>query len=80
MGSIEYIHKRIVQFRDEGHAVLVVSSELDEIMALGDRIAVMYRGRLSGPFAAPVDRDAIGLLMAGVEPDDPVSQSTGDER
>ena len=73
VGSIEYIHKRIVGFRDEGHAVLVVSSELDEVLALGDRIAVMYRGRLAGPFDAPVDRDQVGLLMAGVEPDGPVS-------
>ena len=73
VGSIEYIHQRIVAFRDEGHAVLVVSSELDEVLALGDRVAVMYRGQLSGPYDAPVDRDAIGLLMAGVEPDGPVS-------
>ena len=73
VGSIEYIHKRIVAFRDEGHAVLVVSSELDEVLALGDRVAVMYRGRLVGPYDAPVDRDQIGLLMAGVEPDGPVS-------
>ena len=71
VGSIEYIHKRIVAFRDEGHAVLVVSSELDEVLALGDRVAVMYRGRLSGPYDAPVDRDQIGLLMAGVDPTAP---------
>ena len=73
VGSIEYIHTRIVGFRDEGHAVLVVSSELDEVLALGDRVAVMYRGRLAGPFDAPVDRDQIGLLMAGVDPDGPIS-------
>ena len=80
VGSIEYIHKRIVQFRDEGHAVLVVSSELDEVLALGDRVCVMYRGELRGPFDAPVDRDAIGLLMAGVEPDDPVSLDAESEQ
>ena len=79
VGSIEYIHKRIVAFRDQGHAVLVVSSELDEVLALGDRVAVMYRGRVSGPYDAPVDRDQIGLLMAGVEPDGPVSL-TGEAR
>ena len=46
VGSIEYIHNRIIQKRDEGTAILVVSSELDEILALSDRIAVMYRGRI----------------------------------
>jgi ABC-type uncharacterized transport system ATPase subunit len=80
VGSIEYIHKRIVQFRDEGHAVLVVSSELDEVLALGDRVAVMYRGELTGPFEAPVDRDAIGLLMAGIDPGRPVSLPAEDPR
>ena len=46
VGSIEYIHNRIVQKRDEGCAVLLVSPELDEIMQLSDRIAVMYRGKI----------------------------------
>ena len=46
VGSIEYIHKRIVQKRDEGCAVLLVSPELDEVMELSDRIAVMYRGKI----------------------------------
>ena len=77
VGSIEYIHQRIVAFRDEGHAVLVISSELDEVLALGDRVAVMYRGRLTGPYDAPVDRDAIGLLMAGIQPDGPISTGAG---
>ncbi|HSJ47085.1 MAG TPA: ABC transporter ATP-binding protein [Euzebyales bacterium] len=65
VGAIEYIHRRIVDKRDEGTAVIIVSSELDEVLALADRVAVMFRGRLSGPFDAPVDRDRIGLLMAG---------------
>ncbi len=69
VGSIEYIHNRIIQKRDDGVAVLLVSPELDEIMALSDRIAVMYRGRI----VAVVDADAatkeyLGLLMAGVDP------------
>jgi simple sugar transport system ATP-binding protein len=69
VGSIEYIHARIVEKRNNGLAVLLVSSELDEIMALSDRIAVMYRGRV----VATVDADAatkeyLGLLMAGVDP------------
>src|SRR5207245_7519798 len=66
VGSIQYIHERIVQKRDEGAAVLIVSSELDEVLALADRIAVMYRGRITGIIdAADADRDEIGLMMAG---------------
>ncbi|MBY5161628.1 ABC transporter ATP-binding protein [Nitriliruptoria bacterium AS10] len=80
VGSIEYIHERIVAFRDAGHAVLVVSTELDEVMALGDRVAVMHGGTLSGPYDAPVDRDAIGLLMAGIDPDRPVTASGSAEQ
>ena len=70
VGSIEYIHKRIVEARDEGTAVLIVSSELDEVLALADRVAVMFQGRMVGPFDAPVAKDAIGRLMAGADPDD----------
>jgi ABC-type uncharacterized transport system ATPase subunit len=65
VGAIEYIHQRIIEKRDDGTAVLIVSSELDEVLALGDRVAVMFRGRLFGPFDAPVDKERIGLLMAG---------------
>lgn len=68
VGSIEFIHGQIVAKRDEGVAVLVVSSELDEIMALSDRIAVMYQGEIidivSGTEAT---REQLGLLMAGVK-------------
>ena len=71
VGSIEYIHRRIVAKRDEGAAVLIVSSELDEVVALGDRIAVMYRGRivdtLSPDEATP---ERLGLLMGGAHPED----------
>ncbi len=71
VGSIEYIHGRIVQKRDEGTAVLLVSSELDEILALSDRIAVMYRGRIVDIVsAADVSKEYLGLLMAGVSPAD----------
>jgi ABC-type uncharacterized transport system ATPase subunit len=65
VGAIEYIHQRLVEKRDHGTAVVIVSSELDEVLALGDRVAVMFRGRLFGPFDAPVDKERIGLLMAG---------------
>jgi ABC-type uncharacterized transport system ATPase subunit len=69
VGSIEYIHNRIIQKRDEGTAILVVSSELDEILALSDRIAVMYRGRIMEIVEADkVDKEYLGLLMAGIEP------------
>jgi simple sugar transport system ATP-binding protein len=66
VGSIEYIHRRLVEKRDEGTAVLLVSVELDEIMALSDRIAVMYEGRIVGTMDADqVTREQLGLLMAG---------------
>jgi simple sugar transport system ATP-binding protein len=65
VGSIEFVHRRIVQQRDHGVAVLIVSSELDEIYALADRIAVIYEGRITGfrPPSVPVEE--LGLLMAG---------------
>lgn len=70
VGSIEYIHSRIVQKRDEGCAVLLVSPELDEIMELSDRIAVMYRGKIVAIVPAEqATKSYIGLLMAGVSPE-----------
>ena len=66
VGSIEYIHRRIVEKRDEGTAVVIVSTELDEVLALGDRIAVMYQGRIVDildPAEATPER--LGLLMGG---------------
>jgi general nucleoside transport system ATP-binding protein len=66
VGSIEYIHRRLIEKRDEGCAVLLVSVELDEIMALSDRIAVMYEGRIAATLDADeVTREELGLLMAG---------------
>ncbi|MBN1430244.1 MAG: ABC transporter ATP-binding protein [Anaerolineae bacterium] len=68
VGSIEFIHKRIVQARDNGVAVLLISAELDEIMGLADRIAVMYSGRIVATVPAEgADRNRLGLLMAGAE-------------
>lgn len=68
VGSIEYIHSRIVEARDAGVAVLLVSAELDEIMSLSDRIAVMYNGRIVAIMDADkADRETLGLLMAGSE-------------
>ena len=66
VGSIEFIHSRIVAARDRGAAVLLVSAELDEVLGLSDRIAVMYDGRIVETIAAAdADRSRIGLLMAG---------------
>jgi simple sugar transport system ATP-binding protein len=70
VGSIEYIHRRLIQKRDEGCAVLLVSAELDEIMAVSDRIAVMYEGRIVGTVDADrATREDLGLLMCGSQPD-----------
>ncbi len=68
VGSIEFVHRRIIAERDAGTPVLVVSTELDEVMALADRIAVMYRGTVVGIVDGDTDRDVLGLMMAGVAP------------
>jgi simple sugar transport system ATP-binding protein len=68
VGSIEYIHRRIIEKRDDGTAILLVSSELDEVMALSDLIAVMYEGEIVDILPADdVSREEIGLMMAGVK-------------
>ncbi|MBD3758391.1 MULTISPECIES: ABC transporter ATP-binding protein [Microbacterium] len=66
VGSIEFVHRSLLAACAEGSGVLLVSTELDEVLALSHRIAVMYRGELIGPFArADVDRERIGRIMAG---------------
>jgi len=66
VGSIEYIHKEIIAMRDRGVAVLLISAELDEIMSLSDRIAVMYRGQIVTIVnAKEATREQLGLWMAG---------------
>ena len=71
VGSIEFIHKRIIEERDRGTAVVIVSTELDEIFALSDRIAVMYDGRIVGTVSPDIKREDIGLMMAGAhEPEE----------
>lgn len=66
VGSIEYIHSEIIKMRDRGVAVLLISAELDEIMALSDRIAVMYRGQIVTIVdAKSAVREQLGLWMAG---------------
>jgi len=66
VGSIEFIHERIVAVRDSGVPVLIISTELDEVTALADRIAVMYRGRIVDIVPADTPRTKLGQLMAGV--------------
>ena len=68
VGSIEFVHERIIAERDAGRAVLLFSTELDEVSALADRIAVMYRGEFIAIVPADTSREALGLLMAGVKP------------
>ena len=69
VGSIEFVHKRVVSERDQGTAVIIVSSELDEIYALADRIAVMYEGKITGFRPPTVSVTELGLLMAGASDD-----------
>ncbi|MGV9182349.1 ABC transporter ATP-binding protein [Arcanobacterium canis] len=79
VGSIEFIHQRVVEVRDSGVPVLLISSELDEIEALADRIAVMYRGKIIGIVPSGTSRDALGLMMAGVPQDEALAQVQGGE-
>ena len=67
IGAIEFIHRRLIEMRDAGKAILLISAELDEILGLADRILVMFQGRILGEMdAADVDQHRVGLLMAGV--------------
>ena len=69
VGSIEYVHRQIVTQRTEGLGVLIISSELDEVVALGDRIAVMFQGRITGIVDPWASRETLGLLLAGATED-----------
>ena len=76
VGSIEFVHRRIVEQRDKGLAVLIVSAELDEIYALADRIAVMYEGKITGFRPPTVPAEELGMLMAGATDQDPGPEPT----
>ncbi|NNN01225.1 MAG: ABC transporter ATP-binding protein [Acidimicrobiaceae bacterium] len=65
VGSVEFMHRQIVAIRDSGVAVIIVSSELDEVVALGDRIAVLYDGDIQAIVPPTTSREELGLLMAG---------------
>jgi simple sugar transport system ATP-binding protein len=68
VGSIEYIHKRMVEQRDQGAAVLIVSTELDEVLAVGDRVAVMQGGQIVGIVEGEeATYEKVGMLMGGVQ-------------
>ncbi len=66
MGSIEFVHEQIVATRDKGIPVMIVATELDEATQLGDRIAVMYRGKIVGIVDAGTSREKLGKMMAGI--------------
>ena len=75
VGAIDYVHRQILDMRDRGGAVLLVTNELEELIALSDRIAVMYRGRfVYQAVTADADVDAIAMAMAGISPEDADAQ------
>jgi simple sugar transport system ATP-binding protein len=65
VGAIEFVHRRLVEQRDEGRAVLLVSFELDEILSLSDRILVVYEGQIVGEYAPDVSEEELGIAMTG---------------
>jgi general nucleoside transport system ATP-binding protein len=65
VGAIEFIHKRLVEQRDEGKAILLISLELDEVLSLSDRILVMYEGRIVGEYPPSVSEEELGIAMTG---------------
>jgi len=78
VGSIEFVHKTLVQERDKGAAILLVSVELDEILSLSDRIVVMFEGRIMGEMSAgEANEQDIGILMAGGNLDTAVQEKVG---
>jgi simple sugar transport system ATP-binding protein len=77
VGSIEFVHRRIVEQRDQGLGVLLISSELDEIYALSDRIAVMYEGKITAFRDPDVPAEELGMLMAGATDADAAASRHG---
>jgi simple sugar transport system ATP-binding protein len=70
VGAIEYLHRRLVEERDEGRAILLVSLELDEILSLSDRILVLYEGEIVGEHGLDASEEAIGMEMLGAKRED----------
>ncbi len=79
VGAIEFLHKRIVAARDSGTAVLLVSTELEEVEALADRVMVMYRGQIVGIVGPQTPRDVLGLMMAGVPYEEATAPAAGQQ-
>lgn len=77
VGSIEFVHQQIVAARDGGTGVLLVSTELDEVMSLADRTLVMYRGRVAAEFGPDASAEAIGLAMAGADTASALTEAEG---
>ncbi|BCS89142.1 ABC transporter ATP-binding protein [Pseudodesulfovibrio sediminis] len=79
IGAIEFIHKRIIELRDQGKGVLLVSVELDEILSLADRILVLFEGCIVGELTAEeADECTLGLMMAGIDPASEAAQPKGE--
>jgi simple sugar transport system ATP-binding protein len=65
VGAIEFVHRRLVEERDQGRAILLVSLELDEILSLSDRILVIYEGEIAGEFTPDASEEELGIAMTG---------------
>jgi general nucleoside transport system ATP-binding protein len=65
VGAIEFVHRRLVEERDEGRAVLLISLEIDEILSLSDRILVIYEGQIVAEFGPDVSEQQLGIAMTG---------------
>jgi simple sugar transport system ATP-binding protein len=65
VGAIEYVHRRLIEERDEGRAILLVSFELEEVLSLSDRILVVYEGRIVGEYPPTVTQEELGIAMTG---------------
>nr|WP_304661739.1 ABC transporter ATP-binding protein [Arthrobacter sp. zg-Y238] len=79
VGSIEFLHRRIIAEREAGTPVMIVSTELDEVLELGDRIAVLYGGRLMGIVPGGTSRNVLGLMMAGMTADEALAREAAPE-
>jgi simple sugar transport system ATP-binding protein len=65
VGAIEFVHRRLIEERDEGRAILLVSLELEEVLSLSDRILVMYEGEIAGEFPPTASEEELGIAMTG---------------
>jgi ABC-type uncharacterized transport system ATPase subunit len=65
VGAIEFVHRRLIEERDEGRAILLVSFELEEVLSLADRILVVYEGRIVGEYPPTATQEELGLAMVG---------------